>query len=263
MFQGAARAGFSRQQVTRTCRRFTGSDPIPATCGCSATCRRILRPIRRSSSCCTAARRRPPATISGAGWSTLADRYGFALLMPEQQRSNNPNGCFNWFLPGDIERGRGEALSIRQMVETMVDRQRHRSASRVRHRLVGGRRDDVRHAGVLPGGVRRQARSLPACRTARRRNVQQAFESMYQSPTRSAREWGDLVRKAASHARRDAWPRVSVWHGSADKTVIPAQCAGDSQAMDRRARAAADAVSARPWSTAIRARPGSTRRARS
>ena len=35
----------------------------------------------------------------GAGWSTLADRYGFALLMPEQQRANNPNGCFNWFLP--------------------------------------------------------------------------------------------------------------------------------------------------------------------
>jgi len=34
----------------------------------------------------------------GAGWSTLADRYGFALLFPEQQRTNNPNGCFNWFL---------------------------------------------------------------------------------------------------------------------------------------------------------------------
>src|SRR6266852_6978099 len=44
----------------------------------------------------------------GAGWSTLADRYGFALLLPEQQRSNNPNGCFNWFQSGDIERGRGE-----------------------------------------------------------------------------------------------------------------------------------------------------------
>ena len=25
----------------------------------------------------------------GAGWSTLADRYGFALLLPEQQRANN------------------------------------------------------------------------------------------------------------------------------------------------------------------------------
>src|SRR5215212_11736354 len=60
----------------------------------------------------------------GAGWSTLADRYGFALLFPEQQKLNNPNGCFNWFLPGDIKRDRGEALSIRQMVERIVHDQR-------------------------------------------------------------------------------------------------------------------------------------------
>src|SRR5438105_13904235 len=56
----------------------------------------------------------------GAGWSTLADRYGLALLMPEQQRSNNALSCFNWFQPGDIERGRGETLSIRQLVEQMT-----------------------------------------------------------------------------------------------------------------------------------------------
>jgi poly(3-hydroxybutyrate) depolymerase len=48
----------------------------------------------------------------GAGWSTLAERFGFALLLPEQQRTNNPNGCFNWFQTGDIERGHGVALSV-------------------------------------------------------------------------------------------------------------------------------------------------------
>src|SRR5690349_10836852 len=35
----------------------------------------------------------------GAGWSTLAKRYGFALLMPEQPSANNANTCFNWFSP--------------------------------------------------------------------------------------------------------------------------------------------------------------------
>src|SRR3954454_8497171 len=30
----------------------------------------------------------------GAGWSTLADRYGLALLFPEQQQANNPQRCF-------------------------------------------------------------------------------------------------------------------------------------------------------------------------
>ena len=33
----------------------------------------------------------------GAGWSTVAKRYGFALLMPQQQEVNNANTCFNSF----------------------------------------------------------------------------------------------------------------------------------------------------------------------
>ena len=56
----------------------------------------------------------------GAGWSTLAERYGFALLMPEQQALNNANTCFNWFNPEDIARGSGEAGSIRQMIARMA-----------------------------------------------------------------------------------------------------------------------------------------------
>ena len=56
----------------------------------------------------------------GAGWSTLAERYGFVLLLPEQTPANNPKTCFNWFLPGDTARDRGEALSIRQMIEKTI-----------------------------------------------------------------------------------------------------------------------------------------------
>jgi poly(hydroxyalkanoate) depolymerase family esterase len=51
----------------------------------------------------------------GAGWSTLAERYRFALLMPQQVASNNANCCFNWFNPEDTARGSGEACSIRQI----------------------------------------------------------------------------------------------------------------------------------------------------
>ena len=35
----------------------------------------------------------------GSGWSQLADRHGFVLLYPEQDRANNANLCFNWFEP--------------------------------------------------------------------------------------------------------------------------------------------------------------------
>jgi poly(hydroxyalkanoate) depolymerase family esterase len=154
----------------------------------------------------------------GAGWSTLADRYGFALLVPEQQRSNNPNGCFNWFLPEDTQRGRGEAASIRQMVETMV-REKGIDPRRVfiTGLSAGGAMTSVMLAcypEVFAGGA--IVAGLPYGAAS---NVQQAFESMLQCPSRPAREWGALVRGAAPHD--GPWPRVSVWHGSADKTVIP------------------------------------------
>ena len=57
---------------------------------------------------------------AGTGWSSLADTLGFAVVFPQQQPANNPKNCFSWFLPGDIARGQGEALSIREMVDHAV-----------------------------------------------------------------------------------------------------------------------------------------------
>src|SRR5436305_2003474 len=51
-------------------------------------------------------------------------------------------------------------------------------------------------------------------------NVQQALQSMSQSPSRPAQEWGDLVRHAA-RGHNGPWPRISIWHGRADTTVVP------------------------------------------
>jgi hypothetical protein len=51
-------------------------------------------------------------------------------------------------------------------------------------------------------------------------NVREALSGMLQSPSRPAAELGDLVRKASSH--QGPWPKVSVWHGTADRTVVPA-----------------------------------------
>jgi feruloyl esterase len=155
----------------------------------------------------------------GAGWSTLADRYGFALLVPEQQPSNNPKRCFNWFLPDDTGRDQGEALSIRQMIETMVrDKGIDRRRVFITGLSAGGAMTSVMLAcypDVFAGGA--IIAGLPYGAAT---NVQQAFASMFQSPARPAPEWGDLVRKATAHA--GPWPRISVWHGNADRTVIPA-----------------------------------------
>src|SRR5258708_12636291 len=42
---------------------------------------------------------------------------------------------------------------------------------------------------------------------------------MSQAPPKSSRELGDLVREAEPN--RNIWPKLSVWHGSADRIVKP------------------------------------------
>lgn len=154
----------------------------------------------------------------GAGWSTLADRYGFALVLPEQQRSNNPKTCFNWFQPGDIARGQGEALSIRQMVERMVtDHGIDQRRVFVTGLSAGGAMTSVMLATypeVFAGGA-----IIAGLPYGGANNVQAALESMFQGRTRPARAWGDLVRRASPHS--GPWPTISVWHGSADPMVKP------------------------------------------
>jgi poly(hydroxyalkanoate) depolymerase family esterase len=155
----------------------------------------------------------------GAGWSTLAKHYGFALLMPEQQPVNNAQGCFNWFNPEDTARGRGEACSIRQMIARMADDHQidpHRifvtgiSAGGAMTSVMLATYPEVFTAGAIIAG-------LPFGVAT---NVREALNGMFQSPVRPAGELGDLVRGASRH--RGPWPKVSVWHGSADRTVNPA-----------------------------------------
>ena len=50
--------------------------------------------------------------------------------------------------------------------------------------------------------------------------MREALSGMFQSPSRPAGELGDLVRNASNH--KGPWPKLSVWHGSADRTVNPA-----------------------------------------
>jgi poly(hydroxyalkanoate) depolymerase family esterase len=154
----------------------------------------------------------------GMGWSTMADRYGFALLLPEQHWTNNPLRCFNWFRPEDTRRNGGEALSIKQMIDRMIED--HSSDPRrvyVTGLSSGGAMTSVMLAtypDVFAGGA-----VLAGVPYRSADNMQEAFESIFQGRGRSSREWGDLVREASSH--RGPWPRVSVWHGDSDAAVKP------------------------------------------
>ncbi|WP_202867781.1 PHB depolymerase family esterase [Kribbella pittospori] len=41
------------------------------------------------------------------GWVALAQREGFAVVLPEQQSANNASKCFNWFEQATPRRVRG------------------------------------------------------------------------------------------------------------------------------------------------------------
>lgn len=154
-----------------------------------------------------------------AGWTALADELGFAVLYPEQPRRNNPAGCFNWFLQADSVRGLGEARSIREMIATLSETA-GLDASRVyvTGLSAGGAMatallaayPDVFAAGAVIAG-------LPCGAAA---GVKEALDAMTSPSARTDAELGDAVRAGAPYD--GPWPRISIWHGLADRTVSPA-----------------------------------------
>ena len=49
-----------------------------------------------------------------------ADRHGFVAVYPQQERGENPQGCWNWFLPQHQTRGAGEPASIAAIVRELM-----------------------------------------------------------------------------------------------------------------------------------------------
>jgi poly(hydroxyalkanoate) depolymerase family esterase len=153
----------------------------------------------------------------GAGWSQLADELGFALLFPQQERTNNPNLCFNWFSPVDARRGSGEALSIHQMIVAM--RARHRIDSDrifVTGLSAGGAMASIMLATypeVFAGGAIIAGLPFGAARS-----VPMPLPGCAAMAIRPTRNW---LPRSAMHPATGPWPRISVWQGGGDQTVAP------------------------------------------
>jgi poly(hydroxyalkanoate) depolymerase family esterase len=153
-------------------------------------------------------------------WGNLADRFGFAVVFPEQQTANNSSGCFNWFQTGDISRDQGEALSIKQMVDTMKSTRGSDPARIfVTGMSAGGFMTEVMMAAypdvfaggaVNAGGPYACATSLLATTACQQGKV-----------NRTPAQWGDLVRNAFP-GYSGPFPRLVAFHGSTDATVAPA-----------------------------------------
>jgi len=156
----------------------------------------------------------------GSGWPELADRWGVTVVLPQQVTANNANRCFTWFEPGDVARGQGEAASIRGMVAHAVtaygaDPGRvfvtGLSAGGAMSAALLAAHPDVFAAGSVLAGV------PVGCAD----DLLTALACMTVSGQRTPEQWAAAVRAAAPPGTTD-WPEVSVWHGTEDRTVHPA-----------------------------------------
>lgn len=182
-----------------------------------------------------------------SGWIDLSDRYKFALVMPEQNRVNNVSRCFNWFngfsfldaLPvfwvwwgSDIDRGYGEADSIASMTLWAANRYKTDKRRIYVAGLSGGAAmalvvlstyPDIFSGGAVVAGIPYKcavdvldASNNKKCGLDYKdKNGNASIESL------APGFWGDKVRGSSSWYKGD-WPTLSIWHGLADGTVIPA-----------------------------------------
>ncbi len=152
-------------------------------------------------------------------WNKLANTYGFHVVYPEQKTGNNSSRCFNWFENGDITRGQGEALSIKQMVDFMknnfsIDNSRvfvtGLSAGGAMTTVMCATYPEVFTAGAPMAGLPYRAGV----------GITAAFQAMSPGVDRTPQQWGDLVRQQFP-SFSGIYPKMVVFHGSQDFTVRP------------------------------------------
>jgi poly(hydroxyalkanoate) depolymerase family esterase len=164
------------------------------------------------------------SSYENAGWNALADTYKFYLVYPQQTSTNNPVECFNWAGEygnlADITRGQGEAESVAQMATYMkttysVDSSRvfmtGFSAGAAYAVAMLAMYPDVFAGGAsfsgLPFGCANSVASAETCQSG--------------AVSNTAAQWGTFV-KNADPGYTGPLPRISIWQGSTDSTVNPA-----------------------------------------
>ena len=154
----------------------------------------------------------PVDFATGTGMNDAAAPANALVLYPEQPHSANPNGCWNWFRPGDQHRGGGEpALIVAMLRDVMarhpVDAQRvyvaGLSAGGAMAALLGREYPELFAAVGVHSGLQAGAAH----------NVMGALSAMKNGAKPGA----------ATHHAADAPalppPPVIVFHGDADTTV--------------------------------------------
>lgn len=181
------------------------------------------------------------------GWTTLADKYKFVVVFPEQtqRRDNNPDRvgnpwrCFNWagYRGLRMQRGQGENQSIKEMVDFVlndpglsIDKKKvyitGLSAGGAMSTLMLATWPEIFAAGAPIAGVPYRCAdnvdSVFKCMGLNRNFIPRhgctpaGTACMADEVKHPPEEWAALARKG-SRKFNGEWPRIMIWHGSRDQ----------------------------------------------
>ena len=161
----------------------------------------------------------PDDFAAGTRMNELAQQHGFMVLYPAQGPRSNVSKCWNWFVPADQHRGRGEpdllAGMTRHVLQTQpIDPARvyvaGLSAGGAMAAILGREYPDLFaavgvHSGLPPGAAH---------------DVASAFAAMQQGAAGAASSTA-MPASSRAGAVEGRSPPIIVFHGDRDSTVHP------------------------------------------
>jgi poly(hydroxyalkanoate) depolymerase family esterase len=151
------------------------------------------------------------------GWNKLADAYGFTVLYPEQKLINNPERCFCWYRRGDITKGKGEDVSILEMIDYMKSHFRLDSSKVFITGLSAGAAMSVVLMATYPETFNAGAIFAGGPYKATT-SVFMAYPAMAGWVHKTPAKWGLKVTKQ-NRGYIGAYPRMIIYQGNKDRIV--------------------------------------------